>query len=103
MLRQGDVLLVRIDTITDTVTEVPRDGRGVVLAEGEMTGHFHGITSRSATLYRSESDARFLRVMGPAPVALDHQEHTTVNIPPGDYQVVIHHEYTPEAIRRVED
>ena len=102
MLRQGDVLLIPIRDIP-TSTKVTRDKRGVILAEGEVTGHFHGIKSRSATLYRTEMDERFLRVMGPAPVALAHQEHTTVKIPMGNYQVIIHHEYQPEAIRRVED
>jgi|SRR5262245_30336984 len=103
--RQGDVLIIAISEIPTTATAMPRQkAYGVVLAEGEATGHRHRIPSRHATMYRSESDARYLRVMGPAPVALRHEEHTTVKIPPGSYQVIIHHEYQPGAVpRRVED
>lgn len=104
LLRQGDVLLISVDNMPSEVTEVPRDKRGVILAEGEMTGHYHGITSRSATLYRTESDLRFLRVGGGAPVALAHQEHVTVKIPVGDYAVALHAEYVPgELPRQVAD
>lgn len=101
MYRQGDVLLVEVGTIPAGATVVPRDkDRGVVLAEGEVTGHAHRIASRSATLYRTELDARFMRVMGPAPVALSHEEHKTVEIPPGNYRVSIHTEYVPGELPR---
>ena len=104
ILRQGDVLVVAVDSIPDNATEIKRNALGVVLAEGEVTGHAHRIPSRHATLYRSESDARFLRVMGPAPVALNHEEHSTVKIPPGSYQIRIHQEYQPgELPRQVAD
>jgi hypothetical protein len=100
MYRQGDVLIVTVDAVPSGITEVPRSKRGVVLAEGEVTGHAHRIPSRHASLYRSENDARYLRVMGPAPVALNHEEHTTVKIPPGDYRVTIHAEYVPNELPR---
>ncbi len=92
ILRQGDVLL---ELVTDlpTSTIIPKDPRGVILAEGESTGHYHGITSRYAKLFRTEEDVRYLRVT--APVALTHQEHTTVKIPKGTYRVRIHTSYTP--------
>jgi hypothetical protein len=105
MYRQGDVLLAAVTAIPEGATEIPRDkNRGVVLAEGEATGHAHRIPSRSASLYRDESDVRFLRVMGPAPVALTHEEHKAVSIPPGDYRIAIHTEYVPgELPRQVAD
>lgn len=92
MLRQGDVLITRVAAPSD-LTAIKRDARGVILAEGEATGHFHGIQSRSAKLFRTEENVRFLRVT--APVALTHQEHTTVKIPVGDYRVTIHTQYVP--------
>lgn len=131
MYRQGDVLIIAIDTIPEGATEIPRGHRGVVLAEGEVTGHAHRIPSRSASLYRDESDARYLRVMGPAPrkverviinqdgdervvtvlesvpgttVDLLHEEHSAVSLPPGDYRIAIHVEYSPgELPRQVAD
>lgn len=102
--RQGDVLIAAIDSIPADVTPIKRSTRGVVLAEGEITGHAHRIPSRSASLYRSESDARYMRVTGSAPVALNHEEHSTVKIPPGNYRVTIHTEYVPgELPRQVAD
>jgi hypothetical protein len=104
MLRQGDVLIVAVDKMPAQLEEVARSKRGVVLAEGEVTGHAHRIPSRSASLYKSETDARFLRVRGPAPAKLEHEEHSTITIPPGNYRVTIHTEYVPgELPRQVED
>ncbi len=100
LYRQGDVLIERVESMPDDATKIPRSKRGVVLAEGEVTGHAHRIPSRTASLYRSESDARYLRVMGPAPVALKHEEHTAVVIPSGDYRVTIHAEYSPGQLPR---
>ena len=104
MLRQGDVLICSVKSIPKDATALPRTKRGVVLAEGEVTGHAHRIPSRSASLYRTETDARYMRVGGTAPVALNHEEHKTVEIPPGNYRVTIHAEYVPgELPRQVED
>lgn len=77
--RQGDVLLVAVTTIPAGAIEQPPD-RGIVLAEGEVTGHAHRIPHRhasggAAAAYRTELDARFLRVT--APVPLRHEEHKT--------------------------
>lgn len=94
MLRQGDVLICAVESIPSDAKALKRDkARGVVLAEGEASGHFHGIASRHAKLYRTESDARYMRVT--APVALAHEEHATVEIPPGNYRVTIHRQYEP--------
>lgn len=75
MYRQGDVLLVAVDSIPRDVTELPRTERGLVLAEGEATGHAHRIPSRSAKLYRTETDQRYMRAT--AGVQLGHEEHKT--------------------------
>lgn len=98
ILRQGDVLIVAVTKIPKS-TVVKRDARKcAILAEGEVTGHAHRIPSRHAVLYRTESDARYMRVT--APVALEHEEHTTVQIPVGLYSVRIHREYEPGALSR---
>jgi len=76
MYRQGDVLITRVNHLPELATELPRDeARGVILAEGEVTGHAHRIHSRHAQLYRTEVDARYMRVT--APVALQHEEHAS--------------------------
>ena len=97
--RQGDVLIVAVESMPKGAL-VKREDGSVVLAHGEVTGHSHRIPSRHAKLYRTEEDARFLRVEGSAPVALLHEEHAPVNLPPGNYRVIIHAEYQPSALPR---
>ncbi len=76
------------------LTAVPREGGAIVLAHGEVTGHSHRIPHRSAKLYRDEADARFLRAT--APVILRHEEHAPVQLPTGDYRIVIQRVWTDE-------
>lgn len=109
LYRQGDVLLELVDTIPAGAVEIPRTDRGVVLAEGEVTGHAHRIVSRHAKMYRTESDQGFVQVTAPRSktsktAALQHEEHSTVDLPPGSYRVTIHAEYSPgELPRQVAD
>ena len=96
--RQGDVLIAAVADIPTGASELPRGKRGVVLAEGEVTGHAHRIASRHAKLLRTEEDVRYMRVT--APVALRHEEHAPIEIPPGNYRVTLHHEYAPAELPR---
>jgi hypothetical protein len=101
--RQGDVRILPIGKIPSSAVLVPRDPRGAVLQEGTATGHIHRIASPAAQIL-SLGPARYLRVRGDEVVALQHEEHGAIPIPPGDYQIVIHHEYVPgEVPRQVED
>ena len=83
----------------------PRHGR-LVLAEGEATGHAHAIAERDAREFRV-GDERFVLVRSAA--QLIHEEHATIDLPPGAYRVVIQREYEPapipsaDAWRRVVD
>jgi hypothetical protein len=99
MFRQGDVLVLRVkgnaDELGERVAE-PRDDGRVVLAYGEVTGHAHAIVDEAATLWRLPSDDRLLLVTGDAPVALRHEEHATVMVPPGTYVVRRQREFAPD-------
>lgn len=104
--RQGDVMIQGIDAIPAGALPVKAEGR-VVLAYGEVTGHAHAFYGGRATLYRDDGLGRtFLRVeSGPAGEGeeLKHEEHSTIAVPPGDYEVVRQREYSPEEIRQVAD
>ena len=104
-LRQGDVLLIPA-RIGGKTKGVKRDAGRVVLAYGEVTGHAHAILSPDCQLVTA-ADAEDLRmwllVTAPEPVELVHEEHATVLIPPGEYQVIRQVEYAPEALRNVAD
>lgn len=109
-IRQGDVLVVSCDDdVYQNLTPVERDNGRVVLAYGEVTGHAHAIADKNAALYSTPSQGEgqneisILEITGNEPVALNHEEHDTIQIPPGTYKVVRQRFYTPESIRTVAD
>ena len=102
LFRQGDVLLRRLDSMPKGISKpIPRDNGRIILAYGEVTGHAHGIDSPECEMLQIEG-ITVLDVKA-AMAALTHEEHATIELPQGQYQVVIQREYSPEAIRRVAD
>lgn len=104
IVRQGDVLICRVKSIPAKVEPVARENGRVVLAHGEVTGHAHAIKSPKAALFRDPALAAvFLHVTGDEPALLEHEEHSTIALPPGNYEVIRQREYSPEEIRQVAD
>lgn len=99
--RQGDVFIQSVETIPEAVVEIPREHGHVILAHGEVTGHYHGIKNRVAKFYKNEAGERFLDLSKPCD--LTHQEHETISLPAGRYKVIQQREYSPESIRSVRD
>ncbi|MGH8907319.1 MAG: hypothetical protein ACRD0K_12525 [Egibacteraceae bacterium] len=91
--RQGDVLIVATRQLPAGLVPAPRDRGRIVLAEGEATGHAHAIAERGAILYEGDGEERFLEVE--TAVALRHEEHGAITLPPGTYRVIRQREYTP--------
>lgn len=100
MFRQGDVIVIPVQEIPEAATPVERDNGRVILAYGEVTGHAHAITNRMAKYFEEEGQ-NFLELAEPA--TLDHEEHDTIHLPAGKYQVIRQREYSPDAIRNVAD
>lgn len=102
--RQGDVLIERIAALPAKLTAIPREKGRVVLAHGEATGHAHAIADKHCSLFASKAEAgvAFLEVRK-AVAALAHDEHSTIELPPGNYRVLRQREYSPQAIRTVQD
>jgi hypothetical protein len=98
MYRQGDVLIVRADSIPKDAKVVARNH--LVLALGEATGHSHTITLEGAELLTTTLE-RWMTL--PSETEIVHQEHAPIQIPAGDYQVIQQVEYTPTEIRNVHD
>lgn len=101
LIRQGDVLLVRTTMRQATGTPVPAESGRHILMRGEQTGHHHSVDATCATLTRTEEGQMFLTV--DELVGLTHQEHATLDVPPGVWQVTRQREYSPEAPRYVGD
>ena len=112
--RQGDVLLIKVDDAPKGAA-VPLDAGRVVLAYGEVTGHAHAIASRSATLHerlltedRTADGNDIWRaaeriLVASAPVALQHEEHATIDLPGGTFRVVRQREFDALSSRLVAD
>lgn len=84
------------------------------LALGEKTGHHHSLVldpesaltlNDAVEMYEIADDAGpalYLRVTADG-VSVQHQEHKTQPVAPGDYVVTIQREFTDWGARRVED
>jgi hypothetical protein len=102
--RQGDVLIIGIAKLPTDLEQIDRENDRVVLAHGEVTGHAHAIKDKRATLFRDPKLAAiFMNVSGNEAVALEHDEHDTIQIPPGNFRVIRQREYSPAEIRQVAD
>ena len=103
--RQGDVLVLRRDGIPPGATEKPRDAGRVVLAYGEVTGHAHAFRDPGVCSLRAEGVAFDLLRVTEGVALLQHEEHATIPVGPGTYEVRIQREYdwASEASRAVAD
>ena len=107
LYRQGDVLFRQITRLPKGEAK-KRDNATV--AYGEVTGHSHQLAVEDREiaevleigegLYVHVSEAG-VRIEGGATFV--HEEHGPITLPPGDYEVVIQREYSPEEIRSVVD
>lgn len=112
MYRQGDVLLVQTEQTGDE--QAPADPRGVVLAEGESSGHYHAVVG-GAKLFRFRDATRAERVLHVADAGATLQvigggggvpRHTPFEIPVGKYIVRVQRQWTADdemRSRAVED
>ena len=101
MMRQGDVLLIPVKAIPADAKPGQGDQGRIVLAYGEVTGHAHAIADPGVQVLEHEG-IRYIRVSEEG-AHLSHEEHGRIALAPGDYEVRIQREYSPEAIRNVAD
>ncbi|MFC6593140.1 hypothetical protein ACFP81_15115 [Deinococcus lacus] len=96
LYRHGDVLLQKVSTLP---TGQRRPGN--TLAHGEVTGHSHRFSDPASVQLWQVGPQLYAEVFCAAD--LIHEEHATIRLEPGMYQVWMQREYSPEAIRRVRD
>jgi len=114
--QQGDTLYFTEPIPNSAIIHLCADG---VIQWGEVTNHAHRIRmfrhgDMGGSLARIESKtwemlrdknsgARYLRVK--EPIEIDHEEHKTIMLPPGEYRIGIIQEYDhfAEEARRVQD
>ncbi len=112
MYRQGDVLLLPVTAQDAELGAAPPDPRGLVLAEGETSGHHHAVFGKGARLCRFRNatgrvvvvadEGATVRVVGGGSGGVDR--HTPISLAPGRYEVRIQRSWTSAGYsRRVED
>ena len=101
--RQGDVLLCAVDRILPGAILVPRDDDRVVVAEGELTGHAHAFAAARVRMFQEEASLRSSLIIGKGGGRLFHEEHGSILVPEGLYELRRQREYTPRAPRLVRD
>lgn len=117
--RHGDILLIRIEELPKSKKFKTKKGK--VILEGEVTGHAHRLKGNAKILEKAE------RIINPSPTGslpvrnipmrsqiigyavvkepteLIHEEHNTITIPAGIYEIRRQREYDADYIRFVED
>lgn len=101
MYRQGDVLIMRVDSIPRGAVVRPRENGKVVLAHGEVTGHAHAFAEADVDLLDANG-ITYLDVRR-AVAMLAHEEHGAIKVTRGMYSVRRQRQYTPAAIINVAD
>lgn len=102
MYRQGDILIVECSDPQGPFLEpIFGDNRGIVLAEGEVTGHCHAIPEVEVTAFGVMLRPEL--VISPIDFTIVHPEHDTVRVPAGSYRIIPQREYDPFGDRMVMD
>jgi hypothetical protein len=99
--RQGDLLIEQVHTLPRP-TELVLVESGI-LQKGEVTGHAHrlDLTKGQGRVLEDERHNIYLSILTPTP--LIHEEHGTIVLPEGLYQVIRQREFDENAIRFVYD
>lgn len=101
---QGDVSIIKLDK-EPKVSFAPLASEGLVVAEGEVTGHNHRlqVKDHSAVIgFAQDQNGFYIKVEGGNAV-LTHQEHQTVELEPAIYFIGRQWEFDEIAERRVRD
>jgi len=97
MIRQGDLLFVK----TDEIPQEAKEDKTGIIARGEATGHTHRIRPGQQAALLIAAGMAYINAMREC--AIDHQEHSTVVLPPGEWEVKRQREYVPDGWRMVAD
>lgn len=101
LIRQGDVLF---RSVKKTQKKGLSKGKSPILVHGEATGHAHRLSSLDGVnVFVDENGVPSAVEVSSSSVDVLHEEHGTVSLPKGSYDVILQREYHPEENRRVLD
>ena len=101
--QQGDVIARQVTALPTGVQPRQPSPRGIVLAEGEVTGHAHVAVGPELSCY--EKDGLLYLVIGEGGAGVQHEEHAPQQWAPGIYEIdrVREKDYLADMVRQVKD
>jgi len=96
--RHGDVIVREVKSIPTKAKELST--KKAVLALGEVTGHSHQVNG--ALAFFGFDEERYLKIQRGIG-ALTHEEHGRIELPAGNYEVIIQRDYEPDGWKKVQD
>lgn len=90
IFRQGDLVIKPIEKLPENLKVVSK-GNQFVLAEGEQTGHKHLLVAEKLEVLQDEKGRYYFQLQNNATIT--HEEHKTITILPGIYEVGNEQEY----------
>ena len=103
---QGDVYIMRLDTLPANAIPVSANGPDVIVAHSE-TGHHHVMTKNTVQMYRLPDSIMDCLLVVKEPTPLRHlrpyNTHEDILFAPGVFRVRRQREYTPQGFRLLQD
>jgi len=102
-IQQGDIIFVPVEKIPETAKPAKPRNNKYILAEGEATGHTHTVEVSPQTKVFWDNNRLYLQNNFSVPV--EHQEHKTLIVPTGNWEVrrVKEWDYDEEQAKRIRD
>lgn len=99
LVRHGDLLIKKIDKLPDNLN-IQKDN---IVMRGEFTGHHHTLVCDELAVFTDINGNKYIDLKKDS--AITHQEHKTLELPQGYYEVIIEKEFDPfeKKIRQVKD
>ena len=95
LYRQGDVLFRKVERVSDGA----KLSEDKILVRGETTGHAHRASKQLQVFRDQQTQQMFVSGQG----QILHEEHGTLDLDQGTYEVLRQREYNPQANRLVQD
>jgi len=103
--QQGDVPFYKLAKLPEGLKPVEPKERGYIMAEGEVTGHAHVLENKPGVEVLTNGTDVFVAVNDVRGAQVVHEEHGTVTLPKGVWQVgrIQEYDHLSEEARQVRD
>lgn len=88
-IQQGDVVMKSISDFPKGERVLDEQMKSKILAYGEVTGHAHRLADPEDVAVETFRILNVIYMNVKKPTMLNHEEHKTIEIPPGKYEIGI--------------